>query len=271
MDYLYWSPQYLGFRSISQRYWTDNTTHIAVPKSMVNLSGPLYSRKIGNSDFRQFLESREETFNDIFNLTFGISGQELCAEILHELCDIGTTKRLEPLGWNFGERLGAPWLSEVSQPDGYFWGEEFSIGVELKFKARTSVDQIAKYLLAFSYDAISGAKGKSFYLLYVAPDPNKLFETLGFIGNKTIDEQYGLIQKEAKKSVVSRLQELRSTPQETLTRLRILGITWLEFANSLELVADRYQGDNVGDALVRRLLSGLRHEVLRHPDNGIPR
>jgi len=42
MDQLYWSPQYLGIRSIPKKHWKKQDGLICVPEELVNNTGPLY-------------------------------------------------------------------------------------------------------------------------------------------------------------------------------------------------------------------------------------
>src|SRR5690606_34319423 len=44
LERLYWSPQYLGLKSIPQDQWTVDGDTVSIPKDLTNKNGPLYRR-----------------------------------------------------------------------------------------------------------------------------------------------------------------------------------------------------------------------------------
>ncbi|MCP4308855.1 MAG: hypothetical protein GY788_29065 [bacterium] len=59
VDQFFWSPKYLGLRSIPKRHWEVGDGRISVPSDLVNSSGPLYSRRRRIADLKEDLHGME--------------------------------------------------------------------------------------------------------------------------------------------------------------------------------------------------------------------
>ena len=63
LEQLYWTPKYLGLKSISRSHWQIEGDRVSVPVAMTNANGPLYRRATTARSFATTVRRQEETFN----------------------------------------------------------------------------------------------------------------------------------------------------------------------------------------------------------------
>lgn len=138
LDQLYWSPKYLGLRSISQKHWIKRDGLICVPEELVNKTGPLYSRQRNISDLKEYLHGSEEILNDIFDLTFSIAPDSLINDILLRPLGFEDCGPFDSIGRESATRYGWGVLDNVTQHDGLYVSKQSVVGVEMKLLSSVS-------------------------------------------------------------------------------------------------------------------------------------
>ncbi len=104
---LYWTPRYLGLKSIARDKWEVDATRVSIPKELIaNTSGPLYSRSRSFSQTRAYLNGQEEILNQMFNLVFSIAGDEVVSRLLCKPLGISDPGPFQSLGREIGPRTG---------------------------------------------------------------------------------------------------------------------------------------------------------------------
>lgn len=269
LEQLYWTPKYLGLKSIPQRFWEVDGDRVSIPSAMTNPDGPLYRRVTTGKAFSKRVRGHEETFNHIFELTFGILDGELTNSIFCDLLNQTIDDTLTSYGRELGPAFGFPKLYDISQPDGYFVGNNWTLGVELKFDAKTSIDQLAKYLLAFTVERIHNRNRKPISLIYISPNPDRLQEedfcfSFEQIGPSLLDS----IFDGARPSVQKHLRNLHTEAAEVLQDLSVQAFSWIQLNNSIERVSANVSKTGPEGRTVTRLLSGLSEEIRNHPLSG---
>jgi len=267
IEHLYWAPQYLGLQSIPQRFWTIQDDTVSIPRDMTNPTGPLYRRLRSRDEYWEYVRRQEEPLNHIFDLTFGIVPGDVIGEILTEFTDAGFGHSYDMIGAECWMRYRWGRYDNVTQPDGWFVAEGSVLGVELKFNAKTSVDQLAKYIMLFVAEEIVGGQRPNLDLLYIVnSDPNRFFEEQTGIGADNLcGDMFDYIVAPVKNSHVnSFLRENRGAVESALDRIRIHTINWQTFCTKLSAFSRRL-GEGKGDRTLGRLIDGLVAEVARHP------
>lgn len=269
LEQLYWTPTYLGLKSIPRRHWEIAGDRVSVPAAMTNPTGPLYRRVTTGKAFSKLVRQHEETFNHIFELTFGILDGEITNDIFCRLLDQQIEGSLRSFGRELGPELGFPKLYDISQPDGFFSGRNWTLAIELKFDAKTSLDQLAKYLLALSIERELNSGRKPVSLVYIAPHPESLLRnafpfSVDEIGSKDMD----VILAGAKPSVLKPLRKIEATAASVLDDLSLSAFSWADMDNVLQAKSASISRNDPESRTVTRLLQGLSSEIRNHPASG---
>lgn len=270
VDHFYWEPKYLGLGSISQKHWIKNEDTVAVPKEMTNPTGPLYRRSRSGDDYWAYVRGLEETFNHIFDLTFAILPGSATCQILNSITNRQDSFCFRSIGREIRGRYHWPEQSNITTPDGFFVADEAITAVELKFDAKTSQDQLAKYLFLLVCEEQKTGERPNLDLIYIFnADAVRSFEQQ--IGRKPDEVDSALLRfllAECKNSTVTDfLQGNQKHAASVLNRLAITCIDWSRFASALSDYADGF-GDSDGDLTLYNLIAGLVHEIERHPLSG---
>ncbi len=174
LDQLYWHPAYLGLKSINRNKWEIDGDRVSIPKSLVNMKGALYSRPENAKNNLKNLKQQEEITNHIFDLTFGILDGKLIYDIFNPYIITNSPQDFTSIGREIIERLSLG--GNVTQQDGFFVGQDAILAVELKFNAKTSFDQLAKYFLLFmKEEEFSGPKEEMTLLYIFNSNPKRTF------------------------------------------------------------------------------------------------
>ena len=236
---------------------------------MTNPTGPLYRRVTTGREFSKLVRQHEETFNHIFELTFGILDGEITNDIFCGLLGRRIEDTLKSYGRELGHELGYPKLYDICQPDGFFVGNNWTLAVELKFDAKTSLDQLAKYLLALSLERLQNAERKPVSLIYISPQPEILLQdAFPFSIDEIGPELLGVILDGAKPSVRYPLREIESTAANLLEDLSLNAFSWADMERSLQVKSACISGSDPESRTVARLLQGLAGEIRSHPGSG---
>lgn len=267
VEHLYWSPQYIGLKSIPQRHWTIDGDIVSVPKEMTNPRGPLYRRLRSGEDYETYVHRQEETFNHIFDLTFAITPGDIIGEVFGPLTSAGPDHSYQSLGRELRTRHFWGEHDNITHPDGFFVAENSILAVELKFNAKTSLDQLAKYVLLIVAEEMVEGRRDSLDLLYVFnSDPNDSFERQTSIEPDAVNETlFDALSRSVRKTKIrSFLHDNEAKFRDVLNRLSVRCISWKDFADAL-LDYSEALSESRGDRTLQRLILGLKTEITGHP------
>lgn len=266
IDHLYWAPQYVGLKSIPQRFWTTDADTVTIPRKMTNPSGPLYRRLRSRKEFWTYVRRQEETFNHIFDITFAVLPGDVTGEILGPLTEAGFGHTYDNVGREVGSRYS--WGDDnITNPDGFYIAADSILAVELKFNAKTSLDQLTKYLLLFVAEELNTGRRENLDLLYIFnKDPVATFsKQIGVSPNALGDLAYDdLVGSVRNKKVRMFLQDNDTVGRDVLSRIKLTVISWQEFFDCLSKFSNRLS-DGRGDRTLKRLIDGLTTEIAQHP------
>lgn len=267
----FWVPSYLGLKSIPQKHWIKSETTVSVPRAMTNPSGPLYYRLRSGNDFWDFIQRQEETFNHVFNIAFSIAPGDIVAEIFRALGGSTQSHDYRMPSLPIGERY--PWIGKanVTTPDTYFLATDSVLAVEIKFNARTSLDQLAKYVALIASEEIHGNDCSELFLFYIFPSgAEEKFERQTSIAPGDLSCEHFEILKNAAGSglVAEQFATNQDAIMRTLSRLKIVCTSWAAVSAELKAYCQKL-GDSPGDRCLSNLLSGLASEIRNHPLSGV--
>ena len=274
VDQLYWSPKYLGLRSINKRHWEIEDGRVSVPSELVNKSGPLYTRRLRIADLIQDLHGKEEILNDVFDLTFAIAPDAVISNLFvkpHGFSDAGP---FESLGREIGNRYGWGVSENVTQPDGVFVSDRTIAGVEIKLRSSTWPEQIAKYVAVMVSEEIEFHRRDQLGLLFIVPETavNGHWQKCKLDG-AVIDASFLEILNP--KKLPKRIRELfsdeRDIVADVLNRLQLSVVSWSAFREQIVGMQDRLSVADQGEQTLYRLLDGFRAQLDAHRNTGIKR
>jgi hypothetical protein len=269
LDRLYWSPQYLGLKSIPQTEWTIEGDKVSIPKAMTNKSGPLYRRIRSGDEYWRYVHRQEEVFNYLFDLIFAVLPGDAIAQVLHPITKADPQSEYQMFGAKLRTRYGSSHNSNVTTPDGFFVAPKSIVGIELKFNAKTSRDQLAKYLMLFAAEENLTGEREHLDLIFIFNrDPNATFKKhVGFETSDCHALPLERLTEAIQNSFASRFfRDNQARARSTLARLNVHCITWSEFAGHLSTFAMTIDANGgMGDRTLKRLIDGLLTEINRHP------
>jgi len=267
IDLLYWTPKYLGLSSIPVDSMEVHGDTVTIPKSMTNRRGPLYRRTRSGKDYWEYVQRQEETFNHIFDITFAILPGNVVSKIFNNFTRSGSDHKFESIGREIYQRYGWGINDNITSPDGYFVSSSSVLAVELKFNAKTSLDQLAKYVYLLVMEEKREGPKKHLDLVYITPsDPvEKFVKQVGLQPSEVSEALFPQLLAAAGNSTVrSWLNTDAARFRDVLNRLTVHCISWQEFARSLENFS-KPLSKSPGDQTMSRLIGGLVTEIYRHP------
>jgi len=271
VDEFYWVPSYLGLKSIPQKYWKLDKHTVTMPRVMTNSSGPLYRRIGASKDHPTFVRRQEETFNHIFNLALSIVPGEVVSHLFGDLIGVSGVHDYKLVSNSVCREY--PWISgaNVTTPDSFLLSTESTLAIEIKFNAKTSLDQLAKYVALIAGEEVYGDRHEHLSLLYIYPSKaSEKFQRQTSLKPEEIDEKhFSLLERSTKnRHVKSFFGAEPGAVIEVLSRLTVSCVTWAQILDEI-LAYTRGLGDTCGERTLKALLDGLASEVAHHPLTGV--
>lgn len=272
LDQLYWSPGYVGMRSISQQQWQKREGLICIPAESVNKTGPLYTRERKISDLKKYLQSSEEILNHIFDLTFSIAPDSMINDILLKPLDFDDSGPFESIGRESAKRYGWGEFENVTQHDGFFVSEQSAVGVELKLISNSWPEQIAKYVALLSWEELHKGTRQQLGLLFIVPDSVIKSHWLKCgLNGAAINRSF--IETNWKHPLPKAISDLFDTHREhvssVLDRMELGVISWKELRNRMITLQASLDPSHRGDQTLERLISGFIAQLEVHRDTGL--
>ena len=263
----YWVPRYLGLKSIPQKHWVKDETTVTIPRNLTNPSGPLYRRIQSGDEYWSYVRRQEETFNHIWNIALGVLPGDVIADLFNPFLGWQSEDFYSSLSGTTGGRY--PVLSDgnVTSPDCLLLSDDSLLAIEIKFNAKTSLAQVAKYLAILVAEEESVKPRSRLGILYVYPVDARLrfAKETGDMAN-TIDlKAYAELLNATEHPVIKQFMESnRKGFESALERLCISCITWSDITACIAKYTEAL-GNGKGDRTLGCLLSGLQLEIEKHP------
>ncbi len=262
LDQLYWSPQYLALGSIPPEHKRDDGDRISVPKEMTNAGGGLYRRTMKHRDFAEYAQKQEELFNHIFDITFAIAPSQVLTSIFG-LPSIN--EKMETLGRDIRHRYSKK--GNLTSPDGFFVSANSLLAIELKFNAKTSRNQFAKYIyLICNEEQFSGPKTSLSLTFVFNSEPTKsLTKQLAWPTEDLSKISAQELTNWVKATEIREyLKENNRLVGSVLSKLKVQAIDWATLKANTDTYASTL-GPSISDQTLQNLLNGFSSEIENHP------
>lgn len=272
---LYWTPRFLGLKSIPQKSWQVNGEWISIPRDRIGTSnGPLYIRTRKLADLKLYLSGQEEVLNHFFNLAFSIMPDQVIARLLCRPLSIEENGPFHSLGRDLALRYGWKPSENVTQPDGFFLTERSLIAVELKLSSTSWPEQLAKYLALMLWEEQKSGPRENLGLLFIIPEPalESHWETLNLQTPRLDSEVVAQFDHDRLPDRITDLFKANPVELQRLTtRLRMSVVSWSWLSRELTFIEQTLSPAIAGDQTLLRLLSGFRRQIQSHSGTGIIR
>jgi hypothetical protein len=270
---LYWTPRYLGLRSISRDKWRTDGDWVSVPKELViNGSGPLYVRSRKFDELKAYLHGQEEILNQLFNILFSIAGDAVISRLLCTPLGLVDNGPFESLGREIGSRYCWRDSENITQQDGLFVSPTSVIGVELKLDSTSWPEQIAKYVALMMWEEAFSHRREDLGLLFIVPEGARSAHWAN-VGLKEAAIDGGFASQfnpsRLPKKIQSLFQDRPDQVRAVLQRLRLAVITLTDFRERLSEIEKELDLKQAGDQTLQRLLAGFRDQLERHQKTGL--
>lgn len=265
---LYWTPRYLGLKSISKKKYTESDELISVPRELVNPAGPLYTRERKAGELFEYLHTQEEILNQIFNITFAIAPDALVREALVEAIGFKDQGSFASLGREVANRYGWGESENVVQHDALFVSEATALGVELKLQSYSSPEQIAKYAALLAWEELHSGRKSQLGLLFITPKQaleKQWWRKCGLEG-PVIDEGFFDVIRtlDLPKKVATLFTNEPEAVRSVLNRMVLVGISWQDLHVSLNAIQKRLDPMQPGEQTLYRLIAGFLAQLEAH-------
>jgi hypothetical protein len=273
LNNLYWTPRYLGLKSIPRDHWGTDGDLISIPRELMKGStGPLYFRSRKYGDLKSYLHEQEEILNHVFDLTFAIAGDDVTNRVLCKQLGFHDAGPFESIGREVGERYGWRPQENVTQQDGYFVSPKSLVGVELKLGSKSWPEQVAKYLALMIWEEQSTGARDYLGLLFVVPAA-ALTQHWSGVGLTSSVIDPGFIDRLDQEKLPSKIRSLFEENPEALKdlagRLRLAVVSWGQLRSELATYGKSLDISRPGDQSLYKLIGGLCDQIDHHGKTGI--
>lgn len=268
LDQLYWTPKYLGLRSIPQSQWERRDGYVCVPEQAVNPTGPLYRRAGTAAEQFEILRGSEEILNHLFDITFAIAPDAVVEAAFLRPLGLADQGPFQSIGREARRRYGWGKSENVTQHDGLFVSERSAIAVEIKLDALSSPEQIAKYVGLLAWECLATHQKKQLGLLYIVPNAAAAdhWRHCGLNGPQI--ERSWLSQQRFRrplpKTLASLLADQPDLVDDVVDRMTLHVITWSDLYATLEGIRAKLDHTLPGDQTLARLLDGFLAQLRVH-------
>ena len=272
---LYWTPRYLGLKSIPRKKWEIIGDRVSVALSdIANQAGPLYSRSRKYTGNHEYLFLQEEILNHFFDLTFAIAGDALIVTLLCAPLGIDDRGPFLSPGREIWKRYNWGPNENVTQPDGYFVSRNSAVGVELKLASSSWPEQIAKYAALMVWEEMRSSKLAHLGLLFIVPENSldRHWSKVGLVGPVVAADFLTKLDQQKLPAKINQLfEEQKGHIESVLERLKLKVVTWTEFRAEIAKIQTELDCVRPGDQTLNRLLAGLCAQIDAHEGTGIPK
>lgn len=272
LDQLYWTPRYLGLRSISKNTWRESDGLTCIPTEILNPSGSLYTREVRAKDLREFLQTQEEILNHIFDIAFAIAPDRLIARAFLEPLGFSDDGPFLSIGREARHRYGWGTSNNNTQHDGLFVSRNSVIGVELKLNSFSSPIQVAKYAALLTWEQKCFGQKDHMGLLYIIPETsvNDHWTHCGMEGPSIPSNFAERVQAmKLPPQIRNLIEEERELWDATLRRMVLGVISWRDLRRCLADLRDELDPTSFGDQTLMRLIDGFLGQLAVHKHTGL--
>jgi hypothetical protein len=262
---LYWTPKYLGLKSIPRSEWGDDPEYIRIPRSSVSGGRAIYVRAGNSASNLTTVRGLEETLNHIFDLALALIPDSLVGALFHSAVGIEDEGPFTRWGRELTPRFWGK--SNVTQHDGFVTSDRSALGIELKLGASTSKKQLMQYLALLRKEEILTGPRESVGLLYVTPGSSQSvwadagLDSIGSVPADFFEDVDGVALAPKLREFVD--QEIEAII-ELSQRIVIGHMSWEAFDRAVGAEIDAIAGETPAEQTLQKLLTGFRSAIQDH-------
>lgn len=265
MEQIYWSPKYIGLRSIPQSTWRiSDEGMVCIPKEFLNRTGPLYARGNNEENHRRWMVQQEEILNHVFDITFAIAPDALIEACFSQPFGMADQGPYRSLGREVRQRYGWTKSENVTLHDGLFISDRSIFGVEIKLRSRSSSSQILKYASLFAWEEMRTGVREQLGLLYILQNPadSTHWRQCGLDGSQISSN---LLETVDATQLPKRIRDLVMNNREALVsvldRMDLTSITWTDLRSTCVEFCSKLDTSQPGNQTLIRLVEGLVAQI----------
>lgn len=272
IEQIYWSPRYVGMKSIPQKYRREENGFICIPVKSINNAAPIYRRERKMEDLKTYLHAKEEVLNHIFDLTFSIAPDSMINDILLKPLGFIDSGTFESIGRESFNRYGWGKYDNITQHDGLFASKKSAVGIELKLLSRSSLEQIAKYVALLTWEELYNGPKEQLGLLFIVPgfSMKNHWDKCGLDGpvvNRAFLETFRTLKLPA---LITGLFDRHSDHVgSVLDRITLGVISWENLRQRMISLQESLDLSHRGDQTLAKLIQGFLCQLEAHRDTGI--
>lgn len=265
LDQLYWTPDYLGLRTLRPERGDNLPGYLLIPRAEVNAGASIYTRKRNAQEQRAYLNSREETLNHILDIAFAIAPDALIADLIGAPLGIDDHGPFESIGREADARFGL--ATNVFQQDGFFVSPRSALALEIKLSSPSSPEQVVKYACMHVLEENAVQTRKTAGLLYVAPAhaEKALWRSCGLEGPMPNADLVDVVKQRNRSQVLlSLISEHDDAIRDVLTRMTLGFRSWKDLRDRIAAIEAALDDQDPTQQCYQRLLLGLRTQIEQH-------
>lgn len=270
LDQLYWTPDYVGLRTLKPQIDPAQLNFLLIPRSEVPSGNSIYTRSIKSKDMTAHLHRREETLNHVLDIGLAIAPDDLIRRLIAKPLGIDDPGPFESIGREVDQRFGI--AENAFQQDGFFVSSQSALALEIKLKSSSSPEQVLKYAVMLALEeSVTGSK-QNIGLLYVVPEGSEdaLWRGCGLEGPTMRPDLIKLVRSRKMPTSLQRLLDAHEDRvRGVLARMTLKCVSWTWLRDEIASVEVSLDHKDPGQQCYGKLLLGLRHQIEAHADTGI--
>jgi len=255
-----YKPKYLGFKPIKSDY-----------QEILDQGKTLYYKNLNEQDYWEQVARYEEPFNAIFEFTFAMLSGDISHQIFNPICGFNDNQPLEYHGCQLFERYGWKATDNITVPDAYFLNDTTILAIEVKFDAKTSLNQLAKYIYLMMIEEEHSGESKDIHLLYIMNKHvkealerqlNHNPDTIHQLTPQSLLNTFKMNSSSTRKNVkiFNYLEANQNQLQKIIHKIQLHGITFQELYYQLEAYTSSSTNQTANN-----IIKGLMAEIVKHP------
>ncbi|OJH43582.1 hypothetical protein [Paracoccus sp. SM22M-07] len=269
LEQIYWSPDKIGLGSIKRQQSPDGAGFF-VPKDRLAGGKSLYSRGQTYADWRAAVTNKEELLNQVLEIALAIAPSAFVAKAFFAPLGIRPEGRIRTIGREVGARHAEFAPQQFTQHDGLYVADNAIVMMEMKLKARTSIEQYLKYCTLAALEEMVGGKKDHVGMIYLVPAGAVLRtrKDLRLDDPQPMDQIWDNPSAFTDKSPLLRLlanhpEEIRSVGERLVLQI----ITWDDFMRTM--LETRDDAAATGNETLENLMQGMIAQIQATPDCGL--
>lgn len=269
LEQIYWSLDKVGLRPVKGQLSPDGESYV-LPSKLLAGGRSLYCRAQNSAEWKSALLKKEELLNQVLEIGFAIAPSAFLAEAFFAPLGLSVPDRITTIGREAKARHAELAPRQFTQHDGFYITENAVVMMEMKLKARTSVEQYLKYCTLIALEELLYGKKEHLGLVYLVPD-GSVARTRKDLRLDDPDALCRIWEKPQahtdKSTLLALLDRHEQAIRDVGVRLRIGIITWGDFRD----VTLRFHDDarRSGNETLENLMHGILAQLDSTPDCGM--